>query len=438
MIDDRRQGLRRQVKSLVYANIDSHNGGILVNLSKAGLAMRVIDPVSCNQPVRVAFCLPGRGDCVEVAGQVAWTDEVGLTAGVRALDVTSPSQELIESWLSNGSGHGGEESSTSVVDVGATEPLDRTPDPEISNMSEPMSPTEGDRREPALTELRQAFAPTASGNVSGRQRTSWQWASRRKRIAGLIGAGIIVAVLAGAVLPGVLTTPHYQPSGWVVDFWTSVSQVIALGRGTATSPALDQNHESDRKTEQARGSTGQPRTLAALVRSDGGDEKKTPIEAVTRPDSMSLQVPRADHFRVEGSSEHRLVAAFARRNATPLPRLGEAQGVERSGVAQQTAVVPLVNYSVSQEASGAISERRILPLYPQAARQRSVEGTVVVNASIDTDGTVKQVRLISGDPLLAGAVLDAVRLWRYGPHIENGRPMERETQIRVTFQIFTE
>ena len=76
---------------------------------------------------------------------------------------------------------------------------------------------------------------------------------------------------------------------------------------------------------------------------------------------------------------------------------------------------------------------RVEPGYPPMARNARVQGSVVLEAIIDKEGTIKNLRLISAHPLLVPAAVEAVRQWRYRPYVLNGEAIEVETQIRVNF-----
>jgi periplasmic protein TonB len=60
------------------------------------------------------------------------------------------------------------------------------------------------------------------------------------------------------------------------------------------------------------------------------------------------------------------------------------------------------------------------PIYPEIAR---IEGTVVIEASVDSAGRVDHLRVVRSVPLLDAAALDAVRQWRYTPSVLNGEPV---------------
>ena len=87
--------------------------------------------------------------------------------------------------------------------------------------------------------------------------------------------------------------------------------------------------------------------------------------------------------------------------------------------------------------SGEQLLRRVDPVYPAAARANRIQGPVVLDATIGTHGFLRHIRVVSGDPLLAESVLDAVKGWRYRPHTERGRAVEAETRIVVNFQLIS-
>jgi periplasmic protein TonB len=78
---------------------------------------------------------------------------------------------------------------------------------------------------------------------------------------------------------------------------------------------------------------------------------------------------------------------------------------------------------------------RVQPVYPPLARQTRISGTVRLHAIISKDGTIQQLEVVSGHPLLQQAALDAVRQWRYQPTLLNGEPVEVDTTIDVIFSL---
>ena len=74
-------------------------------------------------------------------------------------------------------------------------------------------------------------------------------------------------------------------------------------------------------------------------------------------------------------------------------------------------------------------------IYPPEAKKAHIEGVVKLSAIIAKDGTVQNLEVISGDPVLVSAALDAVRQWVYQPTRFNGEPIEIKTQIDVNFTL---
>jgi protein TonB len=75
------------------------------------------------------------------------------------------------------------------------------------------------------------------------------------------------------------------------------------------------------------------------------------------------------------------------------------------------------------------------PSYPQMAKIAHIQGDVVLQATISKNGTIENLRAVSGHPILIQAALDAVRQWKYKPYILNGEPVEVETQVTVKFHM---
>jgi len=75
----------------------------------------------------------------------------------------------------------------------------------------------------------------------------------------------------------------------------------------------------------------------------------------------------------------------------------------------------------------------VRPVWPDEARRAGVQGIVIVEFTVDVDGTVADARILRGIPLLEKAALDCVRQWRYEPTLVNGRPVPYKMIAAVTF-----
>jgi len=78
---------------------------------------------------------------------------------------------------------------------------------------------------------------------------------------------------------------------------------------------------------------------------------------------------------------------------------------------------------------------RVTPEYPPLARETRIQGTVRLHAIIGKDGSVLQLEVISGHPLLVQSALDAVKKWMYKPTLLNGEPVEVDTTIDVIYAL---
>jgi protein TonB len=79
--------------------------------------------------------------------------------------------------------------------------------------------------------------------------------------------------------------------------------------------------------------------------------------------------------------------------------------------------------------------RQPRPIYPALAKQARISGVVKLNAIIGKDGTIQNLTVASGHPLLIPAALEAVKQWVYQPTLLNGEPVEVVTQIDVNFTL---
>jgi protein TonB len=90
---------------------------------------------------------------------------------------------------------------------------------------------------------------------------------------------------------------------------------------------------------------------------------------------------------------------------------------------------------VSSGVAQGLLVRQVKPQYPSLALQARVQGTVVLQAVIGKDGTVQELHVVSGHPLLNGPAIAAVKQWLYRPYYLNGEPVAVDTQINVNFTL---
>jgi len=104
-----------------------------------------------------------------------------------------------------------------------------------------------------------------------------------------------------------------------------------------------------------------------------------------------------------------------------LPKTPEPAPVKRIRVASRVVEANLIH--------------DVPPQYPPEAGRARLEGAVVLMAVIGQDGSVKDVRIESGLPILAQAAIDAVKQWRYKPYLIDGQPVEVDSRITINFTL---
>jgi protein TonB len=91
---------------------------------------------------------------------------------------------------------------------------------------------------------------------------------------------------------------------------------------------------------------------------------------------------------------------------------------------------------VSSGVMEGLLRKRVDPHYPDRAKAQHIQGDVILSAVIDKEGNIKSLKVASGDPVLAGAALEAVKQWKYRPYVDkDDRPIDVETAITVRFHM---
>jgi len=92
-------------------------------------------------------------------------------------------------------------------------------------------------------------------------------------------------------------------------------------------------------------------------------------------------------------------------------------------------------FRISSGVAEASMTHSVAPVYPLEAKQGHIEGTVIIQCTIDKQGNVTNLRVVSGPPSLVDATVEAVKHWKYRPYRYNGEPVDVETTITVRFHM---
>jgi protein TonB len=139
-----------------------------------------------------------------------------------------------------------------------------------------------------------------------------------------------------------------------------------------------------------------------------------------QPDSSGDYMGPGIEGAIPGLSTQRGTAITSLLNGIPQP-------------VQPHNIVPSKPIILSRGITEGLLIHKVTPEYPSIARQGRIQGQVLLQAVIGRDGTIQNLQLISGHPMLVKSALDAVRQWRYRPYRLNDQPVEVETQITVNF-----
>jgi TonB family protein len=391
---DRRIYARRSVRSLAYIDLGSDNGGIVLNMSEGGLAVHSAITLSGVHLPHIRFQLPQSPEWVEARGEIAWTSETKMLAGILFIGLPDRARQQIRDW---------------VVATGRNE--DAPPAP---------------RR----TEVTRIPPPAA---ISIDQTATRESITRS------------AAAPARAFTHGPETSVRPAPSIISVRTTSSVPANTWPSTGVSPEPAMERNagHELSLRLSQAApaesraswlGWSGFLAFLAALaalsffvgLTAGHGDIRRLLAKlsgSAASADSASPQPPQSSSAGVtQDVSSPAAPPAIPNGRVTiasrfyvpvPTPTLSDTSEVKRLQV-------------------GAL-EHRVEPQYPPDAARQHAEGTVQLHVTIAPNGSVDNVTLLSGQPALAQSATDAVRQWRYKPTLLDGKPVGIEADVAIVF-----
>ena len=75
------------------------------------------------------------------------------------------------------------------------------------------------------------------------------------------------------------------------------------------------------------------------------------------------------------------------------------------------------------------------PKYPEEARRKKIQGEVILHIVVARDGSVKKLKVVSGDPILAKAAAEGVKRWKFEPTTVDGKTVEVESDVQIGFRL---
>ncbi len=199
------------------------------------------------------------------------------------------------------------------------------------------------------------------------------------------------------------------------DVWTTVLVVLVIATAVTLGVLIGWRGAANKRSSDSR-LRAKPESVQSTVSAQATQPLQQPStpSTVREPAEVSAVTPPSRSAR----------AASAGAGGLLVTENGKV--VYREGVEQRRGS--------AAETSGRIIHR-VDPEYPMEARNRGIQGPVVLDVQVLRDGTVGTIGIASGDPLLAEAAVHAVRQWKYQPNVVNGRPIECQTRIKINFTL---
>lgn len=173
----------------------------------------------------------------------------------------------------------------------------------------------------------------------------------------------------------------------------------------------------------------------ALIRQWNQGESEVRLEAAKAvPDIRVAPYHRRSRRRVSQRFLWATLAVFVAIGALGWWQWYRVWGELESRLPSKAAAGEQVVAQVPPSEMEHLLTHKVDPVYPEAAKQTKAQGMVVLDAVIGADGTVRNLKPVSGPDVLEPAALEAVRWWRFEPYRVNGKPVEVETTVAVEFQ----
>ena len=230
------------------------------------------------------------------------------------------------------------------------------------------------------------------------------WAQRTRRSWTTFTSFGLQALVIGLLLLLPLLKTVGLPSGRTVSTPVSIGQPAGeppAPRPHNAAPSAARNDFSARLVAPGR--------VPSVIRR-GADDSSSPV-----PDGIGTGIWAP--LPGGGSTGLPMSLISGTRPLMPLPLLPASRAIRPSTMLEGNLI------------------HRVQPEYPYPAKVAHVQGQVVLYAIISKEGTIENLHVVTGHPLLVGAAIQAVTRWRYRPYILNGEPVEVETQITVNFTL---
>lgn len=217
-------------------------------------------------------------------------------------------------------------------------------------------------------------------------------------------------------------TPAATNAGTAADSAPAANPASAASSAPAAAPVAKKKVEpknKEEKTEIVAKAAAAPVPAAAPA--------AAPAPAVSA--STRKQLPPMEVEVVAGDSHHSL-RADSNNVLVEIPTHASASKTFQWNPVTNTAELTRMPSDLPERVQQAEQSS-----YPSLAKQMKVQGSVILQAYVGADGGIKDLHVVSGNPILVSAAVEAARQWRFSPYMQNGQAVETQAKIQVNFMI---
>ncbi len=287
---------------------------------------------------------------------------------------------------------------------------------------------------------------------------------QRKPVGVVSTIRILPALVPAELTPSDVTPPDFTTAAAVPDgrspyqTWALVLGALTILAAIAlsfligsrigwirTTPPASRGHiEQATSSEQVSSSAATPQANQSLSERSMPEKalaEKAPAKAAEKARGKAAEKASRQSSPTPEAAAGELVVyekgkVIFRTKATPGKQINDAV-TEATSTAKlaPTTSAPTPSVWLDPEQAEARLQRRTEPEYPPTAVAAHRVGDVVLEVQVAEDGSVAHIRLLSGDPVLAGAAAEAVRTWRYQPYLQHDHPSQFQTDVTLTFAL---
>ena len=475
---ERRARSREPLKWVVLTYFGQDNWGKLIDLNETGMRFEFYQAPSDGKRINFKFEAIGLSpasfggetikESFQAEGDVRWTLDFERIAGVQFANLAENSRHQIRKWLSIEASADTVPANTNMkkeAPAALPTPLEPLPPPAeaILKVDESESPPDigyavsrvpvVDTSSPLVAKILEATTFEAYSRIFEEEEKQQPKTSRPiPRMSRTQWMGAMIGVAAMVVIVGIgMAVPRLVRRNHAVD----QIPTPAVGKGETTGAengsaagnprpflveVLDANNRrwllwfvnngpSD-ETTQASYKSPLP-SSGASVKSDSRPKQPAATTKSATPHKFTLIVPEANRPNANTSATNSasLAAPVVRDELQVSTEAPMASILTSHAVPQPLTPSPPIG--------GQVQPARLLksvqPVYPQIARSSHAAGDVTVDALIDADGNVTNLKAVSGPPILRQAAIDAIKQWKYDPARLDGRPVAIHLTLTVRF-----